>query len=43
VVRAEHVVTHVFPADEVAHAYREAAQNRNAIKVVVQWAASAHH
>lgn len=40
VVRAEHVVTHVFPAEEVAHAYREAAENRAAIKVVVRWAKS---
>lgn len=43
VVRAEQVVTHVFDAGEVARAYREAAENRAAIKVVVRWWAGQHH
>ena len=43
VVRAEQIVTHVFDAREVATAYREAAQNRGAIKVVVRWSQSSSH
>jgi L-iditol 2-dehydrogenase len=39
VIRAEHVVTHRFPLEQVAQAYRTAAQDRSAIKTLVTFPA----